>query len=90
MATELDAVWEKALDQIKSRLPAVAFNTWFKNTAPVAVHEGSFVISTPNKFSKEWIESRHLGLIKAVLQETMGADGDGLAAEMLLKRDLGQ
>lgn len=87
MATELDAVWEKSLDRIRSRLPAVAFNTWFKNTAPVAIHEGSFVISTPNKFTKEWIESRHLGLIKTVLQETMGADGADLGVKVTVRRD---
>jgi chromosomal replication initiator protein len=87
LATELDAVWEKSLDRIKSRLPAVAFNTWFKNTAPVAIHEGSFVISTPNKFTKEWIESRHLGLIKTVLQETMGAEGAELDVKVTVRRD---
>ncbi|MFA5867013.1 MAG: chromosomal replication initiator protein DnaA [Actinomycetota bacterium] len=87
MATELDAVWEKSLDRIKSRLPAVAFNTWFKNTVPVAIHEGSFVISTPNKFTKEWIEARHLGLIKNVLQETMGADGADLDVRVTVRRD---
>ncbi|MFH1737264.1 MAG: DnaA N-terminal domain-containing protein, partial [Actinomycetota bacterium] len=74
MDTELDVVWQKALDTIKGRLTPLAFNTWFKSTEPVAIHEGSFIISTPNKFTKEWIESRHLGLIKAALQETGGPE----------------
>ena len=87
MATELDAVWEKSLDRLKSRLPAVAFNTWFKNTEPVAIHEGSFVISTPNKFTKEWLESRHLGLIRTVLQETMGSDGADLDVKVTVRRE---
>lgn len=87
MATELDSVWEKSLDRIKSSLSAPAFNTWFKNTEPVAIHEGSFVISTPNKFTKEWIESRHLGLIKTALQETMGSEGAGLDVKVTVRRE---
>jgi chromosomal replication initiator protein len=87
VATELDTVWEKSLDRIKSSLSAPAFNTWFKNTEPVAIHEGSFVISTPNKFTKEWIESRHLGLIKTALQETMGAEGGGLDVKVTVRRE---
>jgi chromosomal replication initiator protein len=87
LATELDAIWEKSLERIKSRLPAVAFNTWLKNTSPVAIHEGSFVISTPNAFTKEWIESRHLGLIKTALQETMGPEGADLGVRVTVRRD---
>lgn len=87
MATELDSVWEKSLDRIKSSLSAPAFNTWFKNTEPVAIHEGSFVISTPNKFTKEWIESRHLGLIRTALQETMGAEGAELDVKVTVRRE---
>lgn len=87
MTTELDAVWEKSLDRIRSSLSTPAFNTWFKNTEPVAIHEGSFVISTPNKFTKEWIEARHLGLIKTALQETMGADGEELGVKVTVRRE---
>lgn len=87
MATELDVVWEKSLDRIKTSLSAPAFNTWFKNTEPVAIHEGSFVISTPNKFTKEWIESRHLGLIKTALQEAMGPEGSDLDVKVTVRRE---
>ncbi len=74
METELDQIWQKSLENIKGRLTGVAFNTWFKNTEPVAIHEGSFVISTPNKFAKEWLESRHIPMIKTALHETMGQE----------------
>ncbi len=74
METELDQIWQKSLESIKARLTGVAFNTWFKNTEPVAIHEGSFVISTPNKFAKEWLESRHIPMIKTALHEAMGQE----------------
>ena len=74
MDTELDTIWTQSLDLIKNRLPALAFNTWFKNTEPVAIHEGSFVVSTPNRYAKEWIESRHVPMIKTALYEVMGKD----------------
>jgi chromosomal replication initiator protein len=87
LATELDAIWEKSLERIKSQLPAVAYNTWLKNTAPVAIHEGSFVISTPNAFTKQWIEDRHLALIKTAVRETMGASGESLDIKVTVRRD---
>lgn len=87
MDTELDVVWQKALDSIKGRLTPLAFNTWFKSTEPVAIHEGSFIISTPNKFTKEWIEARHLGLIKAALQETGGAELGVLDVKVTVRRE---
>lgn len=87
MDTELDVIWEKSLERIKSQLSSLAFNTWFKNTAPVAIHEGSFIISTPNKFTKEWIESRHLGLIAAALQETMGPAGADLRVLVTVRKE---
>ncbi len=74
--TRIDEVWDHALGTVKKRLSPVAFNTWFKNTTPVAIHEGFFVVSTPNRFTKEWIESRHTGLIKAALHEATKSDLD--------------
>lgn len=76
METELDLIWQKSLETIRGRLTAVAYNTWFKNIEPVAIHEGSFVISTPNKYAKEWLESRHIPMIKTALHEAMGQDID--------------
>lgn len=76
METQLDAIWEKALENIQRRLNPLTFNTWFKDTEPVAIHEGSFVISTPNKFAKDWLESRHLPMIKTALEAAIGEDID--------------
>ena len=87
MDTELDVVWQKALDSIRGRLTPLAFNTWLKSTEPVAIHEGSFIISTPNKFTKEWIESRHLGLIEAALQETGGPELGVLDVKVTVRRE---
>jgi chromosomal replication initiator protein len=70
--TELDAIWQKALENIQRRVNLTSYNTWFVNTEPVAIHEGSFIISTPNKFAQEWLEDRHLPLIKTALEAVLG------------------
>lgn len=86
METQLDAVWEKALENIQRRLNPLTFNTWFKDTEPVAIHEGSFVISTPNKFAKDWLESRHLPMIKTALEAALGKDID---VKITIRKDAG-
>lgn len=83
---QLDETWAQTLDAIKKRLSPLAFNTWFKNTTPVAIHEGFFVISAPNRFTKEWIESRHLGLINAALQD---ATASQLTIKVVVHKDDG-
>jgi chromosomal replication initiator protein len=47
---------------------------WFKNTTPITIQDGFFILATPNHFTKDWLESRHLNLIKAALYEATGAD----------------
>lgn len=85
--TQLDEVWGRALGSIKTRVSPLAFNTWFKNTSPVAIHEGFFVVSTPNRFTKEWIETRHLGLIETALND---ASGSQMGVKIVVRKDTGQ
>ena len=83
--TQLDEVWGRALGSIKNRVSPLAFNTWFKNTSPVAIHEGFFVVSTPNRFTKEWIESRHMGLIETALVDAAGSQ---MGVKIIVRKDV--
>lgn len=76
MEDQATAVWKKTLEVLRKRLSVNAFRMWFKNTTPITIQDGFFVLATPNRFTKEWLESRHLNLIKAALYEATGTDFD--------------
>ncbi len=71
---ELNKVWEETLDIIKSQLNLPTFNMWFINTRPLELDDEKFVLSAPNKFAKEWLESRYLSLISGSLHEVIGQE----------------
>ena len=71
---ELSRVWEETLDIIKSQLNLPTFNMWFVNTRPLELDDERFVLAAPNKFAKEWLESRYLSLISGSLQEVIGQE----------------
>jgi len=67
-------VWDETLDLIKSQLNLPTFNMWFANTHPLELDDERFVLAAPNKFAKEWLESRYLSLIRGSLQEVIGQE----------------
>ncbi len=64
-------IWQEALRRIGSRLSKPTYELYLKNMMPVAVRGDTFVFSVPSRHAKEWIESRHAGLIHSALQDVL-------------------
>ncbi len=62
-------IWEEALKIIKSKLSKPSFDTWFKLTEIMSIDQDQIVIQVPNDFSREWLESRYVELIKDTLYQ---------------------
>src|SRR5262249_7368564 len=58
------------------------YETWFKDTALVGVEGDTCVIAVPNPFTKEWLETRCVPLIRKTL---MGILGRGVDVRFVLK-----
>jgi len=74
MQDQAHLIWEKALGIIRDQLNTPTFKTWFENTSPVALYEGTLIVSTPNSFAKEWLESRYAVLLKQALSQAAGKE----------------
>lgn len=72
MQEQLDVIWRQTLEIIKEELNTPTFRTWFENTAPVGMDGGSLVVSAPNDFAKDWLESRYSTLLGSALLEVLG------------------
>lgn len=67
-----DELWQSALAEIELSLSKANFVTWFKNTSITSKKDGVVLISTPNTFIKEWLESKYCLLILKTLREKSG------------------
>ncbi|MEW6188988.1 MAG: DnaA N-terminal domain-containing protein, partial [Actinomycetota bacterium] len=72
MHGQLDAVWRETLNILKQRLNVPTFKTWFENTVPLTIFEDTLIVSAPNAFAKEWLESRYTTLLSNALSQVMG------------------
>ncbi|MCK4260495.1 MAG: chromosomal replication initiator protein DnaA [Halanaerobiales bacterium] len=67
-------IWDEALKIIKSKLSKPSFDTWFKLTEIVSIDQNQIIIQVPNEFSREWLESRYVELIKDTLYQITKED----------------
>jgi chromosomal replication initiator protein len=51
-------LWKTVLAEMELTLSRANFTTWFKGTSLLANNNGSLLVSVPNGFVKEWLESK--------------------------------
>ncbi|MBI4101363.1 MAG: chromosomal replication initiator protein DnaA [Candidatus Nealsonbacteria bacterium] len=54
-----EELWQAVLAQIQLTISPANFTTWFKGTNIVSLKEGQVIVSTPNSFTKEWLEQKY-------------------------------
>ncbi len=64
-----EELWQAVLAQIQLNISPANFNTWFRNTAILSFKDGQVVISTPNSFTKEWLEQKYNKAIFKILRD---------------------
>lgn len=60
-------IWESCLDEIESGLSRANFVTWFKNTILTKQENGTAVISVPNEFVRDWLNTKYKTMILGLL-----------------------
>ncbi len=61
-------MWQSALAEIELSLSKANFVTWFRNTSIISKKDGVVLLSTPNAFNKEWLETKYNLLILKILR----------------------
>ena len=86
MIIDKDELWQSALAEIEFSLSKANFITWFRNTSIASKKDGVVLISTPNAFIKEWLESKYCMLILKTLR---GKSGDIKEVKFAIKPQAG-
>src|SRR3989338_3983201 len=65
---ELNELWQSTLGEMEIRLSKANFATWLKNSRLVDKQDGTFFITLPNTFAKEWVENKYNKNILGILR----------------------
>ena len=73
MELDLNNIWEKILEDIKSNTNTPLYKTWFEHISPVSFKENCLTVSTTSVFAKEWLESRYLNMLTGSVNKILGS-----------------
>lgn len=68
----MDNIWFDIKEQLKSSLPAHAYNTWFEPINLIGHSNNELVLEVPNQFFYEWIESHYKNQITKTAESITG------------------
>ena len=68
----LPLLWQETLGKLKSELSKPSFETWLSSTRLLSIDGDTLVISVPNEFAKDWLESRYAPMIRSSVQSVLG------------------
>lgn len=66
-------LWDEALSIIEKRLSKPSFETWLKSTSAHGLQGDHIIITAPNEFARDWLESRYSTLISEILTDITGS-----------------
>jgi chromosomal replication initiator protein len=67
-------LWEDASRRLQGTLNETTYATWFAAAVPESLADDTFAVVLPNDFTRSWIESHFLGLLRAALRDAIGRD----------------
>ncbi|RAL23413.1 chromosomal replication initiator protein DnaA [Thermoflavimicrobium daqui] len=67
-------LWAKTLKVLQEQVSKPSFETWFKATEATDFQNNTLTVTTPNEFSRDWLESRYANMIRSTLQAMTGTN----------------
>ena len=68
----LQFLWQETLGKLQNELSRPSFETWLSSTSLLDIEGDTLIISVPNEFTKDWLESRYAPIIRSTVQSILG------------------
>ena len=62
-------IWNKTDEDLKSSLPAHAYEAWIETLSPIGITNDIFIVEAPNQFAYDWIINNYQDIISSSLKE---------------------
>jgi chromosomal replication initiator protein len=69
-----DRVWEDVSRRLRETLNEPTYATWFAAAAVESLENDTLVVGVPNDFTRGWIESHFLSLLRGAVRDVVGRD----------------
>jgi chromosomal replication initiator protein len=66
-AVNAEQAWQSVLAQLQMEMPRASYDTWVKDTHPVAYNNGTITVGVRNAYARDWLESRLSGTVSRLL-----------------------
>src|SRR6266516_4885269 len=67
-----ESLWDEVSSRLREALNETTYRTWFGDVGGAELGDDAFVLAVPNDFTREWIETHFLGLIRAAVRDATG------------------
>ena len=65
-------LWQQVISVIQTKLSKPSFDTWFKSTKASFQGDDVVIVTAPNVFTAEWLESRYTKLVSSTIADYLG------------------
>lgn len=69
MKHQLVELWKKVLLEIEKKVSKPSFETWLKSTEAYTLKNNVLIVTAPNDFARDWLESHYSALITETIFE---------------------
>ncbi|MGB9867498.1 MAG: chromosomal replication initiator protein DnaA [Bacillota bacterium] len=74
MNSELEELWARTLHQVQAQVMKPSFDTWLRQTKPLALYGNTLVVGLQNDFAREWVQTHYADLLRTAFRNTSGRD----------------
>ncbi len=68
----MNGLWQRAADRLRDELGQVGFETWIGPLNFVGIQGRTATVEAPNRFFRDWVNERYLGLLRKSLSAEAG------------------
>jgi chromosomal replication initiator protein len=69
-----EQAWQSVLAQLQMDMPRASFDTWVRDTRPLAYEDGMITVGVRNAYARDWLESRLAPTVGKLLIETLNSN----------------
>jgi chromosomal replication initiator protein len=62
-----EQAWQSVLAQLQMEMPRASFDTWVRDTSPLAYENGIITVGVRNAYARDWLESRLSSTVSRLL-----------------------
>lgn len=74
MNSELEELWARTLHEVQAQVMKPSFDTWLRQTKPLALYGNTLVVGLQNDFAREWVQTHYADMLRTALKNTSGRD----------------